>query len=208
MTTSSWIERFYTHFIGRDMSYVFAGGLSISVVEYTLWGEIVFPQKLSIELVGFFLFSYFLGIAISEIGSYIGYCSKCIRLPKGYSQIVLLYQDLFEKFDDRIFNDLERNIFLLISGVSIGMSSFLSGFFMLVYTIYTFSVDETPTIENIFLAFCLIIFGIFMIMISKKQKLHLENILEGLVERISTSKEVNEKQGTEIKSKINYNLDG
>ena len=46
-TDFSWVERFYSHFLGRDIGYLFAGGLFVCVVEYALWGEIFLPQGIS-----------------------------------------------------------------------------------------------------------------------------------------------------------------
>lgn len=62
-----WVERFYTHFIGRDFAYTFAGGLFICIVEYAWYNKIFLPQQPSLELIAFLSASYFLGLALRDI---------------------------------------------------------------------------------------------------------------------------------------------
>lgn len=52
----SGVERFYTHFLGRDLAYLFAGGLFISAFQYSFFEEVSYPTlDMPLELVGFLL---------------------------------------------------------------------------------------------------------------------------------------------------------
>ena len=127
MSESTWIERFYTHFLGRDLTYIYAGGLFICVEEYTLFYNVFIPQELSLELIGFILSSYFLGFTIREIGLW--------RFPKLrkkpiYGTDLIFHQRLIENYDSKILDKYERMIYSLAIFTSVGTSSLLSGIFM------------------------------------------------------------------------------
>ena len=136
MADISWIERAYINFIYRDICHVFSGGLLICVFEYILWGEIFLPKGFSFETIGFILFSYFLGLGIvSRNGFIISFIEHVFNLcyaTKKYSTEFLLLQEIMEKYDTRIVNELERLSFLTLIGRTVGISSLISGIFMTV----------------------------------------------------------------------------
>ncbi len=135
---SSWVERFYTHFLGRDLTYLFAGGLFIRVVKYALWAKSDLPQKLDLELVGFLFLSYFIGLTLSEFGGIIGIVKKRFDPPNPYKHTLLFKQDVVEHYNVFILNQLERTIFLMHVGASVGVSSLFGGVFMGILAILRF----------------------------------------------------------------------
>ncbi|PWB49234.1 MAG: hypothetical protein C3F06_14810 [Candidatus Methanoperedenaceae archaeon] len=132
MSESTWIERFYTHFLGRDLTYIYAGGLFICVGEYTLFYTVFMPKELSFELISFLLSSYFLGIAIREIGLNYFPLRKKLFAPSD----LIFYQKLIKNYDGRILDKYERMINILAFYTSVGTSSLLSGGFMIIVGIY------------------------------------------------------------------------
>ena len=167
-TESTWVERFYTHFLGRDLAYLFAGGLFVCVVMYALWAKIVLPQKLSLELAGFLLASYFIGMALSEFSDFIGIVSKKPALPIGYSNDLLLYQDLVKHYDPSVLNRLERTVYLMTVGASVGVSSLWGAIFMGILGLgrWIFK-SESLSSGYIGFALCLAVYGIYMVIHSR-----------------------------------------
>ena len=110
-TETSWVERFYTHFLGRDLLYIFSGGLFICAAEYAFWGKIFLPQGLSLEVIGFIMVSYFIGRAIYRLESRLKITGE-IPPPTGYSDSLFFIQDLIKNYDERLINQLERYVFL------------------------------------------------------------------------------------------------
>lgn len=159
MLESSWIERFYTHFLSRDLTYIYAGGLFICVVEYSLHNTNPIPQELSPNLIGFILSSYFLGFGIREIGL------KLFQLrKKAFDKTDLFfYQKLIKKYDSRILDKYERIIYSLAIFTSVGTSSILSGSFMLFVGLYRSFFQVNHSIDYIGLALGLILLGYFLV---------------------------------------------
>ena len=170
-TELSWIEYFYSHFLGRDICYLFSGGLFISVVEYEYWGELYLPKGFSLEVVGFLMLSYFVGISISAIETII---SKSGRItaksitPNGYSNLLSLNQALAKNYEDKILNNLERMIFMMTASQNVGLSSLLGGSLMIILALIRLVLRiEGTTVESNLLAFSLLFFGILMIFDSR-----------------------------------------
>lgn len=159
---SSWVERFYTHFLGRDFTYLFSGALFICVVEYALYVDIFLPQ-LSLELIGFLAASYFLGSVLRDIADEI-FSIGDPSLPDNYKSGLVFYQALINKYDNRILDRYERYYNQLATEVSIGGSSFFGGIFMLiVFSIRLFLNMSLPSIYYIVLAISLVSVGIYML---------------------------------------------
>ncbi|VVB84913.1 Uncharacterised protein [uncultured archaeon] len=128
---SSWVERFYTHFLGRDFAYLFAGGLFICIMEYTFYSKVSFLERfssISLELFGFLLASYFLGIMLR------GYATTIFRSlnykPRDYPGELILKQILLKDIDMPVINQRERFFYILTVYISIGASLFFGGLSM------------------------------------------------------------------------------
>lgn len=168
---SSWIDRFYSHFIGRDFAYLSAGGLFISAVEYALWNKILLPQQLSLELIGFLSISYFIGIVINDFGRVIRLYSEPIPADSSdyYTESLIFEQQLLDNYNNNIINHYERLVFQRVIGTSIGSSSVFGGIFMIGVVLIRWLFESIiPSVDYIGLTISLLIFGIYMIYIAKK----------------------------------------
>jgi hypothetical protein len=162
MSESNWLERFYTHFLGRDLAYTFAGGLFICVVEYALYYKVFMPQELSLELIGFVLSSYFLGSAIRDFGCRI--FPSLIRKPHSrYPSHLIFYQDLIKNYDSKILNGYERLLYYLAISSSVGTSSLLSGIFIGIVGLYRWFFQAIHSTNDIGSALSLVLLGFFMV---------------------------------------------
>lgn len=170
-TESSWIEHFYSHFLGRDICYLFSGGLFISVVEYEYWGELHLPKGFSLEVVGFLMLSYFVGLSISAIETIIEKSGKIMVKsvePTGYPNLLSFNQVLIKNYDEKILNNLERMIFMMNAVQNVGLSAILGGILMIVLALIRLILRiEGTTVESNLLAFSLLIFGILLIFDSR-----------------------------------------
>lgn len=167
-TQSSWAERFYTHFIYRDFCYLFAGGLFISIVEYVLLGDIFLPNKLSLELLGFLIGSYLIGLAIESLSGQIGLTYNGYLNPPQYSSYLLFMQDTIMNFDEKVLNEHERTFFMGLIGKTVGASSFFGALLMFVSTFIHFIFkSQAPTFEYLMISFSLLIYGLYMIFDSR-----------------------------------------
>lgn len=187
MTTDfSWMERFYSYFLGRDICHIFSGALFICVVEYAIFGEVLLPKGLSLESFGFLLGSYFLGLTIMSLNHHIGLSGKVV-LPKGYSDIIFFTQDMIDNYDDRILNRFERIIFMMNVGQSVGLSSLFGAIFMIIHGLYNFIFKtEIPTDEYMFLVFSLLIYGIYMIFDTRTYVRRINNMQNSIAEDIKS----------------------
>lgn len=162
----SMLERFYTHFIGRDLSLLFSGGLLLSIVEYTFFDEIFISKGLSLEVIGFLVLSYFIGYTFHFVDRKIKISGKLTN-PIGYSHDLLFIQDFLENYNEHVFNRYERYIFMLNCTRYVGISSLLGGVIMILSTPIRLILNKTTTFEYIFLIFSFLFFGIIMIMESR-----------------------------------------
>lgn len=164
----SWVERFYTHFLGRDLCHLFGGGLFICVVEYAYLGKIFLPKGFSLEVIGFLMLSYFVGVAINNTSHNLKF-SASIKTPTHYSNSLFFLQDLIENYDERIINQLERYIYFYNVGNSFGFSSLLGGILMIIFALSRWMFNnENPAIEYFLLTLSLLVFGILMLFDSRK----------------------------------------
>lgn len=185
-TESSWVEHFYTHFLGRDISYLFSGGLFICIAEYALWGEIVLPTGLSLEVIGFLMVSYFLGISSSNL-DILG-TGKLI-LPPEYSHYLIFNQDLMKYYDESVLNLYERLNFMMMVGKNVGFSSFFGGILMLILNLIPSCLRNRNTnIEYYLLAIFLLIYGFFMINGSKSWVRQINSARQELAKDITDKK--------------------
>lgn len=187
MVESSWIERFYTHFLGRDITYLFAGGLFITIARYTFRGSFYFPEKVgSFEFSGYLLGAYFLGIGISEIGTLCGVEKEpsklkrnCHPLPVGYLDVIALRHDLYKYCDDRVINYHERTIFLMHVAAVVGLSALFGSilmFLMLGVCYYNWLIkinccSQKPVDEYIVVMMVLFLYGVLMVFFVRKERL-------------------------------------
>lgn len=180
----SWAERFYTHFISRDFTQLFSGGLLICMVEYALYDKVFLPQQISLELFGFLSASYFLGVVITNFAVLIR-PSLNSNLPEGYKSLFILHQKLIDKkFDSSVLNGLERLNFLRLIGVSIGSSSFLGGILILLITFGRWILEDVPFSRNhIIFGFGLMFVGLLVVvyigeLLSRSIETHWKALLE------------------------------
>lgn len=185
-TETSWVERFYTHFLARDLLYIFSGGLFICAAEYALLGKIFLPQGLSLEVIGFIMVSYFIGRAIYRL-DYLLKITGNMPAPTGYSDNIFFIQDLIKNYDERLINHLERYVFFMNIGKSVGMSSLLGGILMIIFIFIRmiFSTEST-TIEYLLLAISLLIYGILMIFDARSWVRHLITVRDNLAKEITS----------------------
>lgn len=186
MDESTWLERFYTHFLGRDLAYTYAGGLFICVVEYALYYKVFMPQELSLELIGFVLSSYFLGTIIREIGVTV-FSRLIAENPIQYKSPLIFNQFLIKNYDVRILNRYERLINNLAICTSVGTSSLLSGCFMGIVDLYRWSFQATYSMNHIGLAFSLFLLGVYMVYTGKLMARGLEEEHIALVNNIPSN---------------------
>ena len=162
-TNVSWVEHFYSHFLGRDICYIFSGGLFISIVKYAYLGEINLSNGFSLDVASFLMVSYFVGLSISAIANNIKIFPKD-AYSTGYSSFSF-DQAVIKYYNERVLNQIERMIFMKNAGIYIGSSSLLGASFMIILAlIRLFLKLEETTIEYKLLAFSFIIFGIIMIL--------------------------------------------
>ncbi|MGH7800259.1 MAG: hypothetical protein ACREOW_06455 [Thermodesulfobacteriota bacterium] len=200
---SSWVERFYTHFLGRDLAYLFAGGLFICVVEYALWAKLCLPQRLSLELFGFLLGSYFLGLALSEFSDLVGLVQKQPKTPEGYSNSLVLHQALVKKYDERVLNRHERTVFLMHVGASVGVSSFWGAVFMFILALYRLICKANfPSTSYVWIFIGLIVYGIYMIVHSRWKTRQIEEQRRTLAAGIE-----DKQQGGNVAQGTSANMD-
>jgi hypothetical protein len=191
---SSWVERFYTHFLGRDLSYAFAGGLFICIVQYAFRIEMSFStytlSKFYLDSIGFLLCSYFLGLILSEFSNSIKLVKKNPDLPKSYSNELLLHQDLLKNFDTPVLNRNERTIFLMHVGASVGVSAFWGAIILIIYhgiLFYFYRLDFNKYFDlqiDLILAIGLLLFGIYSIMYSRCKATEVTEQWRSLVKKI------------------------
>ncbi|VVB91431.1 Uncharacterised protein [uncultured archaeon] len=167
-TDFSWVEHFYSLFLSRDICILFGGGLLICAVEFAMWEKIFLPKELSLELIGFLLVSYFLGLAISELGDWFNILGE-MKLPEGYQSFFLFIQDMTENYNDNVLNRYERYIFVMNAGKIVGLSSLFGAVVIIMFALIRFIFNtKIPTVEYILLVFSLLIYGAFMIFDSRK----------------------------------------
>jgi hypothetical protein len=121
-------------------------------------------------LFGYFIVSYFLGLAISEFSASIGLVNKKNKLPDGYENDLILCQEIYGNFDQRVVNQHERTIYLMHIGASVGVSAFWSAIMMLIINVYRYfickNLNKFPGLPEIILLLC---FGVYMIIHSRKK---------------------------------------
>ncbi|MCZ7355669.1 MAG: hypothetical protein O8C66_03305 [Candidatus Methanoperedens sp.] len=165
----SMMEGFYSHFFGRDLVYLIAGGLFISIFNYTLWGEIDLPQ-LSSKLIGFLAIFYIAGVALHRIATEVicpiekDSINTLYKSPYDYKSQYTILQDLIDNYDEKVLNSLERLTYFSVLEMSIGSASLLGGFVMSIVAIVRFLTEKiSPSVYYILLAIILPIFGYYML---------------------------------------------
>ncbi len=160
-----------------------------------MWGEIFLPQGISLELIGFLIGSYFLGLTLSEVSSEFGHPLKNVELPHDYQALLPLYQYIFENYDDRVLNQYERMNFMMAAGAAIGTSSLLGVAFMVLLVLYRYIFNaELPPNEYLLLTVGLLIYGYCMVRNSERQKKRVQDELKSLTDGIVTNNKVSETQ--------------
>lgn len=190
MTSESWIDRFYSHFIGRDLAQLFAGWLFICVCQYAFLNKIYFfPQQLSLELLGFLAASYFTGLLLNGIVIWLFPSLDHLKIHNDYSSSLVLFQDLIKNYDSRVINQYERGIFIMVTGSSIGFSSLLGGIVMIIAAIRRILFEGAyPSFYYDGLAIVLIIYGFLMLCYAKGTGGWIAEQQHALIEAIRSEK--------------------
>jgi len=173
----SWVERFYTHFLARDISKLFSGGLFICIVEYAFWGKIDLPTGFSLESIGFLIISYLVGMAFSSLIIRLKISGK-FEIPEDYENNRLLFEeDLLKTYNERVINHYERYIYLMIVARTVGLSSLFGGFLMIVIILSRniFKPEHLST-EYYLLMFSSLIYGIYMIFDARKKTQYINKL--------------------------------
>jgi hypothetical protein len=84
-----WIDRLYTHFLGRDLSYLVSGGFVIVVYQWSWIGEVSFFSDYSPRLWALLVASYMLGLILSEVVSFTGVAPKDIADPDNAKRLTV-----------------------------------------------------------------------------------------------------------------------
>ena len=149
---ASWIERVYTHFLGRDVCYVFSGGLLVY-----LFGEAfppvhsIIPEEFDFEVLVFLVLSYFLGLVLNEILTKLLVGERCRLFSLGYSYppgyrgnggSALFYSQAYKFLHRNVLRLLERQIFLQHAASTIGISLSVGAIINLVLTWKRHSYDS------------------------------------------------------------------
>jgi hypothetical protein len=111
-----------TFYIGRELTYTFAGGFFINAIYYA-WTDGMLISQLDnfLMMFSFFVASYFIGYILSEIGIFTKFVEKRFKTPAGFNNEMQFYNFARIVYDE-IMKIHERNIFLLHLCSSIGMS--------------------------------------------------------------------------------------
>lgn len=159
----SMVERFYTHFLCRDLIYIFSGGQFIITLELALFNKIYLPKEISLELISFLLTSYFLGSVLRDIAGDV-FGLKDPRTPEPYKSILVFHHNLTQNYDINVLNRYERMVFNLGIAASIGSSSFFGGLLMFIAAACNWLFLDIPsTIYYILLSFGLVFIGVYLI---------------------------------------------
>ncbi len=179
---SSWIERFYTHFLGRDFAYLFAGGLFICIAQYAWYSKVVFlPQHINLELIGFLSASYFLGLIITDLGrNIVPFLNDSI--PEHFQSYLIFSQKLADNCN-WIVNLYERNTYFLIATSSVGFSSLFGGFLMLLVSLIR--QYEKNSNNYYILTISFIVFGIISLWSAYEEARYIERERKALENFIS-----------------------
>ncbi len=161
----TWVEQLYTHFLGRDLSYLFGGGLFIFVAEYSLFNISYIPEKV-FEFIAFLLGSYFLGLGISEVSRVV--IKKRIRTRE---EELVIYEKIVGNYNSRTIDRHERTVFLMHVGASLGASASLSAIMMFIGGVLRY-INDTGTLNThyILVTLGLTVYGIYMAFFYTKEK--------------------------------------
>lgn len=185
----TWVEQFCTHFTGRDLAYIFAGGIFICVVEYAWYNKIFFPQQLSLELIGFLSVSYVLGLVFRDLVSIIWPCLN-YDTPTNYPSEIVLFQVLIENYNINVFDRYERNVYFQTANKSIGASSLFGGVLMVLLALKRWFFNEVIPSENyVVLTIILFLIGIFMLDVAKRRARNIEFHQGHLIDYIELRRE-------------------
>lgn len=189
----NWIAYFYSHFLSRDLTYVFAGGLFIYIVYYSFKDCGYLPKDFSFETIAYLLLSYFIGFAISEFGDRIHLVNKSLRkreknrsknkkskkdknrIPK----LLLIKQNIKDNYTESLLIELERINFHMHIGASIG-SAILFGSLTMIYKLIF--IKKSININIILITLGLLILAAFMVYYSRKKSKQMIDCIEYLYE--------------------------
>jgi len=140
------LDKMYENFLARDLTYIFAGGLLLTNINYACNINIkFFFDYITANLFKFIIFmgvSYFIGIIIQEGLSFINIKTKSEKnfyiintraeIPTPYTNYCTLITDIKKHFGLTTLKELERIVYLKQIGSAIGASFFLSSLILLI----------------------------------------------------------------------------
>lgn len=121
-------------FFGRDLSYLFSGGLFINLMMYAWTGTILILQiQSALTIVSFLFCSYFIGYSLCKIGLSLNVLQRQKPVfEKNYRDRIFFYHAAEEVFTEKYFKRFERSVTLMIMEASIGVALILTAFIMIV----------------------------------------------------------------------------
>lgn len=123
MAEPTWIDRIYTHFVGRDLTYLAAGTLMIAVEQWAWLGDITFLDTFTPQLLAYLVLAYFLGLGASELLSVLWVAPKQIDKKAGPSRFSVVYK-LTQRNALGLLQEHERTLTLLHAGSAVAAGSF------------------------------------------------------------------------------------
>lgn len=162
----SLMDKLYSHFIGRDIAFLFSGGLFLYIVKYPSL-DFIFPEK-TFQFIGFLGLSYLLGTLMGDIGDFIGrmfdkHLKNKIQRSQVESKFTLL--DYYSAKDRGIIY-LERVYFTYIALNAAAWSSIIAGGYK-VFSAYFFENADLLNNMNIYFGLIFFIFGFILLIDSR-----------------------------------------
>lgn len=121
---SGWLDRVYTHFLGRDLVFTFAGAIVLYAARYAFLNEPGLPEMTLFEGAGVILVSYTIGIS-----TYIFFGKTRIidqeTMKSWYEGRIVVYDKLRKEKSPYTIIDIERRFFLLIFFGAVGAACLL-----------------------------------------------------------------------------------
>ena len=157
------IERLYTHFLMRDVVYLVAGGLVLTVGIYAVQGCICYECVNWPFAVSFIFASYFLGYLIQNGCRMIGVVKIKHLTPSRFKDNDVCMVDNFAKLVGPVgMREYERIVFQKHIGAAIGPSC------LICFVAFGFLVWANPTRLHIATAATFLILGIVCLTLNRK----------------------------------------
>lgn len=180
--SNSIISKMYENFLARDLTYIFAGGLLLTNINYACNRNFKgFFNYITENLFKFIIFlgvSYFIGLITQEGLSFINIKTKSKKeiyiiktrpeIPSQYKNYCSLMTDIEKYFGLITLKEIERTIYLKHIGTAIGSASLISSIILLFPLIKYHNIKDFI----LFLGFLIIT---IICLIQNREKLNTQN---------------------------------